>query len=126
MDPLQLKARMMPATRHTDGSVTIKLRTDEEVDSDGLAAIDEYRQTSGWLMFRPNKFNASDIPTEDTEVELRSPGEVLRLSFFKLFMTQGGKRENFPAYYRENMAVFQKIVGDKIEAMESAPNGRQT
>lgn len=124
MKPLQLKARMMPATRHTDGSVTIKVRTDEEVNSDGLAAIDEYRQQSGYFMFRPNKFNAADIPTDDTEGgELRSPSDTLRRSFYKLFMMQGGKKENFPPWYRENMAVFQKVVGDKIEALENSGNG---
>lgn len=126
MDTLQLACRMMPPSRMADGSVTLKLRTDEELDSATYAAIDEYRGHSGYFLFRPNKFDTADIPTEDTDVgELRSPSEVLHKSLFKLFMMQGGNRENFSPWYREQMAVFQKAVGDKIEAMEHNGNGSQ-
>lgn len=125
MEPLQLKAQMQPGTRRADGSVTLKLVTAEEIGTDQFAHIDSYRQQTGWFLFRPNSFDDGDIPTEDAKVEGKNtPSQTLRLSLFKLFMLQGGKKDDFPPWYAEQMNKFQTIVGDKIEEFE-VKNGRQ-
>lgn len=125
MEPLQLKAQMMPGTRRADGSVTLKLVTAEEIDTELFAHIDQYRQQTGWLLFRPNQFEEADIPDNDAEIEgKRTLAETMKRSLYKLFMLQGGHKDDFHTFYREQMTKFQNLIGDKIEELEEK-NGRQ-
>jgi hypothetical protein len=116
MKPLQLRAQMLPGTRRADGSVSLKLVTAEEIGTEQFAHIDSYRQTMGWLLFKPNQFNASDIPKTDAKIEGElSPSERNRRALYKLFMCEGGKSEDFPSYYQEQMNKIFRSICTKIE-----------
>lgn len=126
MDTLQLEVTMMPVTRYKDGGVGIKFVTLREVGHDSFATIDGYRQQNGWMLFRPNKFSESEIPSDDVKVEDGfTPSQQLRKYLYKLFMTRGGKPEDFQPWYRQQMQIFLDMVGEKIEAAESKGDGTQ-
>lgn len=119
MQPLQLKVQMQPAARRADGSVTVRLVTAEELSPEQLAHVDAYRQQMGWFLFRPNQYDDGEIPTTDVEIEgKRTLAETMKRSLYKLFMLQGGKKEDFPPFYRREMTKFQDLIGDKIEELE--------
>ncbi len=119
MKTLQLKAQLMPGKRYADGSVGILFRTAEEIGTDKFSEIDSWRQQTGWLLFKKNEFSIADIPKEDAKIEgERSPSEIMRRSLYKLFMVQGGNKDDFKTFYLEQMAKFNKLIGEKIEAVE--------
>lgn len=123
-DYLQLKAQLRPGRRYDDGTVGIMFRTAEEIGTEKFAEIDSWRQQNGWLLFRRNQFNEDEVPTEDAKIEgQRTDSQIMRLSLFKLFMLQGGKKPDFPQFYKQEMAKFQQVISDKIEELESR-NGR--
>lgn len=111
---------MQPANRLTDGSVTIKFRTEEEVETELFAAIDGYRQHRGWLLFRVNQFEDTDIPKDDAEIEGAEPlWKRQQRTIYKLFMLRGGKPSEFHTFYRNQMNLIQQRLGDVIEAQEN-------
>lgn len=112
MEPLQLKATMMPGTRRADGSVTLKQVTMEEVSTEQFAEIDSYRQVNGWLLFAPNPLELSDIPKEKAVVEGdKSPSQLLREALYARHRSMGGQPEDFELYYRRQMERFrQKVI----------------
>lgn len=122
MEPLRLECTMMPVTRYKDGAVGIKFVTLKEVGPEDFAAIDAYRQTNGWMLFRPDKFNESDIPTEDTDQDTdskRTLADRQLKSLYKLHMLRGGSSSTFHSFYRQQMEVFLSAISDKIEAEEN-------
>lgn len=121
MKTIQLKVQMQPALRKADGAVSLRFVTAEEINTDSFALIDSWRQQNGWLMFRTNEFKDSDIPTDDADVDdKRTLAEIQKRSLYKLFMLQGGKPSDFHTFYREQMNLFNEVIGDKIERLENA------
>lgn len=126
MKILQLKAQCLPGLRRADGSVSLRFITAEEIDTELFSLIDSYRQQNGWLLFRANEFNESDIPTGDAEDESQLKlWERQQKAIYKLFMLAGGKPADFHTYYREQMAKIQTVITDKIETLEQT-NDRST
>lgn len=113
MKTLLIKATLKSMSRIKDGSVNIAFNTMEEVSSEDFTLMDQYFRQSGWMAFKMNEFDGSDMPTENAVVEGgKTPSQYLRSCLFSKFMNSGGKKEEFPAYYTKAMDGFAKAVND--------------
>lgn len=114
---LRVPVHFLPAKRRADGSVTLSQATVEEISTELFSEIDEMRQTTGFLLYSRDEIQEADIPTENAilEEDELSPSQRLRRTLFKLYMTQGGHKEDFPQFYRQTMQQFQNTVVSKIQ-----------
>lgn len=86
-----------------------------EIDSEKFKLMDEYWKQSGWLAFKMNEFDGSEIPKINAGGDDKlSPSQSLRRSIFALHMAKGGDKESFPIYYNKVMAGFKRAVDDSF------------
>lgn len=112
---LQLKAQLIPGSRKADGSVTIKFVTAEEIDSDKFAEIDSWRKQNGWLMFKPNEFNDTEVPKADAQIEgQKSKSYELRTAIWQLYK-QKPRSISSEAFYNSQMEIFIQSVKNKLD-----------
>ena len=117
MKPLQLAAQLTKANRKADGSVTITFVTAEEIDTEKFVEIDKYWKQNGFMLFKPNEFQDSEIPTENAKIEGQlSPSQYLRRCLFAKHMAMGGSKDTFPAYYEKAINGFAQAVNESYEA----------
>jgi hypothetical protein len=120
MEPLQVKAQLQGGNRLKDGSVSMRFVTEEEIGTELFAHIDSYFQHRGWLLFRPNQFEDSEIPKDDAEIDGAEPlWKRQQRTIYKLFMLRGGKPSEFHTFYRKQMELVQEQLGNAIEAEEN-------
>lgn len=111
MKSLLAKATLTRMGRLKDGSVNLTFNTMEEIDSDDFKLMDMYYQKNGWVAFKMNEFDGSEIPKENAQVEgSLTPSQELRRSLFAKHMAMGGSKDTFPAYYQKAMAGFKRAV----------------
>lgn len=112
MKTLLVKAQLSSSpSRKADSSVTLKFTTMEEISNEDFALMDEYFKQSGWLAFKMNEMEVSDLPKENATVEGDlTPSQYLRRNLYAKHMALGGTKETFPAYYNKAMAGFATAV----------------
>lgn len=116
MKTLLTKAGLKSMRRVKDGSVNMSFGTMEEVSTEDFTLMDEYFNQTGWLAFKMNEFDGSELPTENAKVEgMMTPSQELRASLFAKHMHHGGTKDTFPAYYNKAMAGFKRAVDDSWE-----------
>ena len=85
MKPLQLPASIDGISTKKDGSLGVRLTT-QELTPDQKVALMEYLNQFGWFCFKPNEFQANEIPDKDAEGRTRkTPAQRLRSIFFLLW-----------------------------------------
>jgi hypothetical protein len=85
-----------------DKGLRLGFATNEMSAQEKQAAMEQH-DAFGYLIFKPNKIDAADIPTEDCEDKNKTPAKRLRAVLYKLHIQCGGKNENFEQFYREKM-----------------------
>lgn len=116
MKPLKLTAQFTKGNRLKDDSVSLTFVTAEEVTTDLFTQIDQYRKQSGYLLFKVNDFDPSEIPTDNARITGQiSPSQYLRNCLFAKHMKTGGTKDTFPAYYEKVMARFAQKVNESYE-----------
>ena len=111
---LIMPAQMLPVTRRADGSVTIKLVSSLEVDTEQFAAIDSYRQTHGWFAFQADEMDGSELPKTKSIENDQTPSQQLRNALWWLHRKRGGHENDWPKFYERSM---EKIRMEIIEQM---------
>lgn len=115
MKTLLVKATLKSMNRIKDGSVNISFNTMEEIGSEEFTLMDQYFRQNGWLAFKMNEFDGSEVPKENATVEgSLSPSQYLRRCLFAKHMAVGGTKESFPAYYNKVMAKFAESVNNSF------------
>lgn len=78
MKPLQLPATIEGISTHKDGSLGVRLST-QELSPEQKIGLMEYLNQFGWFLFKPNEFQTTDIPVKDAEGKNRkTPAQRLR------------------------------------------------
>jgi hypothetical protein len=112
---LLLKTQLKKSTRNNDGSVNLLFQTMEEIDSDEFLLMDKYWKQAGWLAFKTNEFDGTEMPKENATAEGgQSPSQALRMSLYAKHMTLGGTKEDFLPYYNKAIYGFKKAVDDSF------------
>lgn len=97
----------------SDLGVSLRFSTNE-VSKEDVLALMEAKNTFGWLMFRPNEFRPSDIPTEDAEDTNKTPSKRLRSVLFILWKQRGSKGD-FEQFYREKVELVISEIKSKLD-----------
>lgn len=115
MKTLLLKTLLKKSTRNNDGSVNLLFQTMEEIDSKDFLLMDQYWKQNGWLAFKMNEFDGTEMPkgnaTSEGDV---SPSQALRQSLYAKHMSLGGTKETFLPYYNKAIYGFKKAVDDSF------------
>jgi len=115
MKTLLLKTQLKKSTRNNDGSVNLVFQTMEEIDSKEYLLMDQYWKQAGWLAFKTNEFDGTEIPKENATAKGSvSPSQDLRRSLFAKHMSLGGSKEDFLPYYNKAIYGFKKAVDDSF------------
>ena len=91
---LQLPCTLNGYTRKKDRSVSLRLESTIEIDSDIVRDIDTFLLKSGWFLFTENEIQDCDIPKDNAPVEGKSDSKRL---YDVLYVMWHGMRP-FPSY----------------------------
>ncbi|UOF80587.1 hypothetical protein [Caudoviricetes sp.] len=115
MKTLLVKATLTRMSRVKDSSVNISFNTMEEVSSEEFTLMDQYFKQNGWLAFKMNEFDGTEVPKENAAVEgSLTPSQELRRSLYAKHMAMGGTKDTFAAYYNKAMAGFKRAVDNSF------------
>lgn len=107
----QKEAILDGVTPRKDGSVTLRFITQEVSKADKVMLM-EFYQSFGWLMFRANEFQESEIPTEAAKHDTgTSPSKRLKSVLFVLWK-QRGSEGDFDAFYKQQI---ERVI-DSVKA----------
>lgn len=111
MKTLLVEAQLRNFNRVKDGSVNFSFRSMREMNLDEFSLVDQYYQQNGWLAFKIDEFDGTEIPDTNTEVPgMKSPSLRQREALFAKHMNTGGTKETFPAYYNKAMEGFINAI----------------
>lgn len=105
---MEIKAFTIPAMVYDyrdlkDGGLSIIFHSTLEVTDEDLLEIRKRRGSVGHLLFKENEFDIEDIPEDDVEDERKTASQRLRAVLYYLHKQKGGKKEDFPRWYRRWM-----------------------
>lgn len=113
MKTLLIEAQLTKTSRVKDGTVNMNFRTMREVSSEEYLLMDKYWTQNGWVAFKMDQFDGTELPEDNTKVQgQKSPSTRLRLALFAKHMNKGGGKDTFPAYYNRCMDAFEQAVND--------------
>jgi hypothetical protein len=100
---LTLPASLSGYTRTKDHCVTLKFKTNIEVDSDCIRDIDTFMQKEAWLCVAENEIQDADIPKENAPSEGKSQSKRIHdilFVYWKTLKETGDVRDDFPTFYQ--------------------------
>lgn len=91
--------------RRVDKSVTIRLETTTELDSETFKKLDENHLEMGWFVFKPNRADAVEsVPKAPaTEKHVKTPSQRLRAVLFLYWQSLDKPEADFEVFYRKTM-----------------------
>lgn len=95
-----------------DRGLTLGFSTNELADQEKVA-IAAFHGNFGWLAFRENAVDLSDLPTEDAEDKSKTPSKRLRAVLFILAKQKGIK--DFEPFYRESVEKIIEQIKAKLD-----------
>lgn len=102
---IQLPASLNSYRDKVDGSATLSFSTRELTDSE-IIILRQYRLKEGWLLFKENAFNESEVPEEDAPTEGKSHSQRLYNVMYKIW-AQDTPMVDFESWRRIQM---EKII----------------
>ena len=85
-----------------------------ELTEEEFMILRRAKGAEGWMLFSENEINKDDIPSEDAEVDTKSPAQRLRSVLFVRWK-QLGEPETFRIYYDKAVEHFINSVKEKLE-----------
>lgn len=114
MKKFQVEAILEGVTPRKDGGVSLRFVTNE-VTKDDKVMLMEFYQSFGWLMFKANEFQESEIPTEQAKHDVgTSPSKRLKSVLF-VYWKQQGENGDFDVFYKQKMEQFIEAVKNNLK-----------
>ena len=101
--------------RKADGSVKLEATTNYEVSTDDYMLMDTYRQKQGWLLFKENEFDDSDVPDDSAPSDTKSPSHRLRSVLYAYHMEHNNDPAKFRSFYEATMEKYIQQIKDKLD-----------
>jgi len=89
------------------GFITNELNHDEKI------AVQEYYQKFGYLLFKANQFQDTDIPKDDIEDKTKTPSKRMRACIYKYWQQSG--EGDFEVFYRAKMEALIDHIKTKLD-----------
>lgn len=112
---IELPVTLDSAVRKKDRSVSLRFTTLFEVNHEDFGIIDNYHQTSGHLLFKANKFEADEVPTDDVSTDLKTPSQRLRSVLYVYHMQTNGDPSKFREFYDSTMEKYIIKVKEQLD-----------
>lgn len=113
----QLQAHIRNPKFLKDGSANLTFTTGEVSDDQVVHLLNMGRRDElGWLLWSPNKFQQTDLPTEPATDDKKTPAQRLRSVLFVLWK-QEGSRGDFESFYQERMNKLIDMIKGKLDNM---------
>ena len=109
----QVPAILTSFSTKADNGASLRFSTNELTDEDFLT-LKKAHQQFGWLLFRENPFQPSDVPLEAAEDITKTPSKRLRATLFVLWQ-QTGSQGDFEVFYRDRMEKIIDFVKNKLD-----------
>lgn len=104
------------ANRRKDKSVSLKFSTAFEVSTDDFSEMDRLVQSMGWLAFRDNEFDPSQLPTEDAPIgETKPKIQRLRAVLFLIWRDKTDQSVPFQTWWDSQ---FEKLLSKYKEQLD--------
>ena len=114
---LELPCRVNGYSRKKDRSISIRIESAVEVDSDTVRDIDTFLMKEGWFVFAENKIQDSDIPKDNAPTEGKSQSkrlyDVLYVYWHGL-QEKGDTSNDFNTFYNQKMERVIEHFKDKL------------
>ncbi len=110
---IQLPACLTSYRDKVDGSAGLTFSTRELTDQE-IVTLRQFRMKEGWLLFKENAFNESEIPEEDAPTEGKSASQRLYNVMFKIW-AQKKPMEDFESWRRIEMEKIISHYKSKID-----------
>lgn len=110
---IQLPANLTSYRDKVDGSASLTFATRELTD-DEIITLRQYRLKEGWLLFKENAFDASEVPEEDAPTEGKSHSQRLYNVMFKVW-AQAKPMEDFESWRRIQMEKLISFYKTKLD-----------
>ena len=110
----QVPAILTSFSTRADGGASVRFVTNEISDAEFLILKKSHNQF-GYLLFKENPFQPSDIPTEVAEDASKTSSKRLRATLYVLWQ-QKGSQSDFEAYYRTQMEKIITHVKTKLDS----------
>ena len=111
---IQLPANLTSYRDKVDGSASLTFATRELADEE-IITLRQYRMKEGWLLFKENAFDESEVPDEDAPTEGKSASQRLYNVMFKIW-AQEKPMEDFETWRRIQMEKIISHYKGKIDA----------
>lgn len=107
MKPIQLPAQLDGISTKKDGSLGVRITT-QELNPEQKVALMEYLNQFGWFCFSPNEFKEADMPVKDAEGNKRkTPAQRLRNVLYLLWNSSDKSMTQDQYYEREMEKVIE-------------------
>lgn len=115
MKTLLAKAQLTRFSRKNDLSVNFTFSSMDEISNEDFSLMDKYFRKNGWLAFKANEFDGTEMPQKNATVEgQKSPSEYLRSCLWAKAMALGKNKEEATEFYEKAMAGFAQAVIDSF------------
>lgn len=114
MNKFQIEAILEGVTPRKDGGVSLRFTTNEVSKADKVMLM-EFYQSFGWLMFKANEFQESEIPTEAAKNQTgQTESKRLRAVLF-VYWKQLGRNGDFEGFYKQKMEQFINKIKEQLQ-----------
>lgn len=110
---IKLQAYFTRFGSRSDGSAGLSFDT-QELTPEDFAELKKELNNFGWVVFKGNKVDLSDIPKEEAEDKQKTPSKRLRATLFVLWQ-QEGSQGDFELFYRSRMEKLIDHVKSKLD-----------
>ena len=88
---------------HVDRSVSVTVRSTQEISNVEFAVIHEAFQRVGWFLFAETPLGDADVPKEDVDRDVKSQAQLIRGRCFRLhkLREEAGQDSDYDALYRK-------------------------
>lgn len=112
MKGFTVEAILTKCNSMSDGGLSLGFHT-KELDASEKISVMEFHNNAGWLLFQPNEIDLKDLPTQDAELETKSPSQRLRAVMFVWWkQSADSSGTDFEDFYRKKMeSIIDQIKG---------------
>ncbi len=114
---LQLPCTLNGYSRKKDRSVSLRLETTTEVDSDVVRDIDTFLLKAGYFLFSENQIQDSDIPKDNAPIEGKSDSKRLYDVLYVMWhglKEKGNTNQDFNSFYHAKMERIIEHFKDQL------------
>ena len=113
MKPIQISGILTSMSHTKDGGLRIGFTT-QELTKNEMAEMLNYFQKFGYILFKPNEFQDTDIPKGFAEKKGKTMSQLLRNILYR-YWEQTNSEKEFELFYREKMEKFIDMVKKQLE-----------